>query len=133
MQPLPVASLHVLSIALCVAGTPVYDAARRALTFRCPLCAGSPFPSPTGKRTAEPDMRSEPSRRIDRSGMLDCAATVHVLAAHSRDSAWPARCWTSSRITPCVSKSVTAGRAPMMRLRLAIPPGHAKLKAKEMP
>ena len=70
MQPLPVASLHVLSIALCVAGALSYDAARRALTVRCPLCAGSPFPSPTGKRTAEPDMRSMLCR-IDRSGMLD--------------------------------------------------------------
>ncbi len=69
----PVANPRLLSIALCVDGAPVYDAAGCALTARCPLEQPHPFPFSTAESTAKPDMRSgsEPSRRIDLRGVLD--------------------------------------------------------------
>jgi len=47
MRPVLAATLRLLSIALCVDGAPVYDAARCALTARCPLAQPYPFPFPT--------------------------------------------------------------------------------------
>jgi hypothetical protein len=43
LQPVPVASLHLLSIALCHDGAIVYDAVGCALTFHCQLCAAFPL------------------------------------------------------------------------------------------
>jgi len=43
----PVANPRRLSIALCVDGVPVYDAADCALTARCPLAQPYPFPFST--------------------------------------------------------------------------------------
>jgi hypothetical protein len=76
LRPMPVARLRLLSIALCVDGAPVYDAARCALTARCPLAQPYAFPFSTAESTAKSDMRSasEPSHRIDLRGMLDARA-----------------------------------------------------------
>jgi hypothetical protein len=43
LQPVPVMSLHLLSIAFCGARAIVYDAVGCALTFHCPLCAAFPL------------------------------------------------------------------------------------------
>ncbi len=45
-RPAPVASLRLLSIALCVDGAAVYDAVGCALTARRPLARNDPFRSP---------------------------------------------------------------------------------------
>ena len=73
---MPVASLRLLSIALCVDGAPVYDAAGCALAARCPLAQPYPFPFSTAESTAKSGMHSgsEPSHRIDLRGMLDARA-----------------------------------------------------------
>jgi len=76
LRPVPVASLRLLSIALCVDCARVYDAGGCALTARCPLVQPYPFPLSTAQSTAKSDMRSgsELSLRIDLRGMWDARA-----------------------------------------------------------
>jgi hypothetical protein len=81
-QPVPLAGLHLLSIALCVVGAPVYELAGLALTVSCPLAQPRPFRSrPPGEQPGAACFLTRAVARPDGRSMSGAKAAMHVVAA----------------------------------------------------